>query len=142
MQNHHGLENPIHLYSSYPLSIGSLCKAFSKSLIHLALQKAFKIGIISSLHRRNGALGTLKHLVKVMQLKMIKAGFKTQYSYFQFYDTALMAPSSKFQLPKLLVTSSSDNHPSDWHVNCKTCNRSADIWGARETTGCFLNATF
>ena len=38
--------------------------------------KAFKMVIISILHRRNGASGTLKHLLKVIELKMIKTEFQ------------------------------------------------------------------
>lgn len=83
-------------------------------------------------------------MLKVLQLKIIKRNKKQKKQFLDSYScmTVFMAPSSKIPLLALLVTSSSDNHSLDWHVSCKACNRSANVWGAGENIGCALNPAF
>lgn len=76
--------------------------------------------IISILHRRNGASGTLKHLLKVIELKMIKTEFQAQCSQFQLYTlfSWLLRVTCHSPHPQSLL-SVTDTHQTDM-LNAKS----------------------
>lgn len=123
-----------HLYSNYLLSIRLMQGLFFyKLLIHLALQKAFNIFCIYT--EKKWSLGDFNTLAAI---HTTKNDFKKKQvsDSVLLSDTVFMAPSSKILLPGLLMISTSESHPAGRHVNSKTCNRSADVWGVREIIGC------
>lgn len=125
VEKHHSLENPTHLYSSYLLSTKSLCKALT-----------CKIGIVSISHKKKWSLWDFKTLAESYTVKKWQKQDFRQYSCFPTFWLFSRAPSSKFQFHACPVTAPDDGTLPDWHVNCKTCNKSADIWWVGEITGC------